>query len=212
LNELEQKNPLDANATNGEELGENSTTQKMDAVDLEKELQRLRSTNERLLAENKQHKTKRQQAEQEKLLAEGKKDEVITQLKTRLTEFEERERSIAIAEAIAKEAEKRGCPKWDHLYRVTGGGDIDIDPDTSVVMGVKEFFDKYQNDPDFDIYFRQAKPIATEIRTPSSDRTGLVSIDYRKNPDLYLYEVKKKFGYDKYKKEMEKLFAEGLIR
>jgi hypothetical protein len=189
---------------------EKSGQKQLSAEELAQELQQLRSTNERLLNENKQHKAKRQMAEQDKLLAEGKKDELIKRLNDEVNSFKAKEESLLIADAVAREADRRGCKRWDQLYKLTDGEGIELDSDNGTVVGVKEFFDKYQNDPEYDIFFKNTPVVKTENRVPSKD-ASLIDIDYRKNPTEYLYQVKKKHP-EKYAKECERLWQEGILR
>jgi len=190
------------------DVGTNVPSSTLSVEELKVELERIRSTNERLLAENKKHKAKREQAEQEKMLAEGKKDELIMALQDKVKAAEEKERTIQILDAVAKEAQKRGCDRWDHLYQLTGGNGIEFDDETGSVSGVKEFFDRIQADADYTYFFSSKKFVPTENRTPSSGNTSLVDVDWRTNPEEYLYQVKKKHGYDKYLSELNRLQRE----
>lgn len=204
---------LDQGESSSEALGAEKSGQEtvnLDPAALAEELKRLRSTNERLLSENQQHKNRRKKAEEDKLLAEGKKDELIEQYKNEITELRTEKQTFHIAEAVAEEAKKRGCNRWDHLYRLTGGDGIKYDNDSGQVVGVEDFFNRYENDPEYDFYFQKVPAVKTENRTPSVD-SGIV--DYSDEAAV-LARLKKLRETDrgKYNQEVIMLKQKGILR
>lgn len=182
-------------------------TETVDQKALMERLEQLESTNGRLLEENKRHSARRKKAEEDKLLAEGKKDEVIQKLRQEVDTFREKDISNAIAMAVAEEAERRGCKRWDHLFKVTDGDGVDYDEETGQVLGVKDFFDRYEGNADYGFYFQKESPVSTENRTPSQ---GAV-VDYRNDPVGYARAAQKK-GQVEYEAAVNLLRREGLLR
>lgn len=182
--------------------------------ELKAELQKLKANNERLLAESKKNKERRQQLEHEKLIAEGNKDEVINRLKADLDSMKMRERALAIADAIAKEAEKRNCKRWDHLYKLTDGefegGQIEFDEDTGSIEGVADFFDYYSKNVDYSYYFQPLNAVKTNNMIPSTN-SSISSINWKQDPISYLIDVKKNRP-EKFAQEANRLAKEGLVR
>lgn len=198
--------PIQPGAATTEQSTEVNGTGQDGVVSVE-EFERLRSTNQRLLEESKKYKSRMQKAEEEKLLAENNKDEIIRRQKEKLEEIDNRLMAKAISEAVSKEAMKRNCRHWDHLLNVGDTSLLEYDPETESVSGVKDFFDKHENDEDYSIYFKKVEPVTTVNNTQTVQTS---TIDYKSDPIGYLRNVKKN-SPEKFDNEVRRMQNEGLI-
>lgn len=165
----------------------------------------LASTNERLLEESKKHKRAKQKVEDEKLQIEGNKDKLISNMQTRINDFEAKEDSEKIAAALSREATKRNCPNWDLMYNAVNSN-VEINSETGAVDGVENFFDACQAD---DRLNKQFFINPEQIRTDNTIPTIAVNT-YKSNPLAYLKKVRAETP-EKYNETVAKMQRDGLI-
>jgi len=177
----------------------------IELTNLKNQNAQLAATNNRLLEESKKHKRAKQKSEDEKLKIEGNKDVLISNMQSRIDDFEAKEDSEKVAGELSREAQKRGCPNWDLMYNAVSS-DVQINPDTGVVDGVEAFFDACEADERLKKQFF-ADP--EQVKTDNSIPTNPVNL-YRTNPAAYLKKVRKDTP-EKYNETVAKMQRDGLI-
>ena len=145
---------------------------------IQKENDALRSTNNRILDENKKIKSNYKYEKEERLKQEKNYRQLYKERDSELNALKQEIEQGAIVEAVAVEASRRGVKHWRHLYNSADHSGLRYDSETREVYGVTDFFERHQNDPEYELFFKRPTPPAVNNNTPGiSTEIGSVQSD-----------------------------------